>query len=368
MLRKIYIRQHERGLLFRRGDLVDVLTPGVRWLWLWNDRVEIFDTLQTRFDHLLLDVLLKNEKLARLLHVVDLTDAQRALVWKDGRLLQIVGPGRHAYWREPADVEIEVFSIETARFAHSRLQTAMSHVDAPKWLTGVRVDQDEDVLLYQDGQLIERLAQGLHAFWLHAGRITWKAYDRREQTADVAGQEIISQDKVTLRVNLVVTWMIADAEKAARTCTDAAQALYREAQLVLRAAVGARSLDALLADKEAVGNEVRQALSARASELGLVVKSVGLRDIILPGDMKTLLNQVIAATKEAEANLIRRREETAAARSQANTARLLAESPQLMRLKELELLKEVLANTNTTFVLGNGDLTDQLRTLVATKS
>jgi 3-deoxy-D-arabino-heptulosonate 7-phosphate (DAHP) synthase class II len=84
--------------------------------------------------------------------------------------------------------------------------------------------------------------------------------------------------------------------------------------------------------------------------------------------MKTLLNQVIAATKEAEANLIRRREETAAARSQANTAKLLAENPLLIRLKELEMLKDVLSGSHATFVLGSGDIADQLRTLVATKS
>ena len=134
---------------------------------------------------------------------------------------------------------------------------------------------------------------------------------------------------------------------------------------MLRAAIGTKPLDALLADKESVGNEVRAALVPRAEQLGVTVKSVGLRDIILPGDMKSLLNQVIAATKEAEANLIRRREETAAARSQANTARLLAENPQLARLKELELLKDVLAGTKATFVFGQGDLSDQVRTLVA---
>jgi regulator of protease activity HflC (stomatin/prohibitin superfamily) len=148
---------------------------------------------------------------------------------------------------------------------------------------------------------------------------------------------------------------------------DAAQALYREAQLALRAAVGTRTLDALLADKASVGAEVREALSKRTSAFGVAVRGVGLRDIILPGDMKTLLNQVIAATKEAEANLIRRREETAAARSQANTARLLAENPHLARLKELELLKDVLAGTSATFVFGEGDLSTQVRSLVTQK-
>jgi len=169
----------------------------------------------------------------------------------------------------------------------------------------------------------------------------------------------------TLRVNLLVTYVVSDALRAVTAVADYTQALYREAQLVLRAAVGTKTLDALLADKESVGAEVREALTARAAVIGVTVRSVGLRDIVLPGDMKQLLNQVIAASKEAEANLIKRREETAAARSQANTAKLLAESPQLARLKELELLKDVLAGSKTTFVFGGGDIADQVRGLVA---
>ena len=90
----------------------------------------------------------------------------------------------------------------------------------------------------------------------------------------------------------------------------------------------------------------------------------GLRDIILPGDMKTILNEVIMAQKQAEANLIRRREETAAARSQANTAKLLAENPALARMKELEALQEILKGTTATFVLGSGDLAEQVSGLI----
>ena len=89
------------------------------------------------------------------------------------------------------------------------------------------------------------------------------------------------------------------------------------------------------------------------------------KDIVLPGDMKTMLNQVIAAEKEAEANLIKRREETAAARSQANTAKLLAENPVLARLKELEALQAILAGAKTTFVFGSGNVTEQIRRLIA---
>lgn len=369
---KIRIRQHERGLWFRNGDFEELLGPGAYFKWRWifglrKDNVEIADTLKTRFEHALLDVLLANTQVRGALQVVDLADGERAIVWKDDRLFAILGSGRYAFWKTAAKLNVETFLVESFRFEHARLQAVLASPDAAKWFDGVMVSAEEDALLYRDGVLVERLGGGLHVFWKGTGKVTWKTIDRREQVADVAGQEIMTSDKVTLRVNLLVTWVVTDAVKAVTSVGDYAQALYREAQLLLRAAVGAKTLDALLGDKEAVGAEVRGALAARAEAIGMAVKSVGLRDIILPGDMKTLLNQVIAATKEAEANLIKRREETAAARSQANTAKLLAESPQLARLKELEMLKEVLAGTKATFVFGSGDLTEQIRGLVANK-
>lgn len=368
MFKKVHIRKHECGLLFRDGDFVRPLAPGTYRLPVWRlgkDRIEVADTLKTRFDHSLIDVLLRNAELRSLLRVVDLTDTQRALVWKDGRLFQVVGPGRHAYWAEPAKVEVETYDVTAFRFEHPKLAAILQHTDAIKWLDGVQVDAGEEALLYRDGVLIDRLGEGLHVYWKGTGKVRFRTVDLREQVADVAGQEIMTSDKVTLRVNLVVTYLVADVLRAVTASADYAQALYREAQLVLRAAVGTRSLDALLSDKESVGAEVRGALTPRAEALGVAVKSVGLRDIILPGDMKTLLNQVIAAQKEAEANLIKRREETAAARSQANTAKVLADNPVLARLKELELVKEALAGTKATFVLGQGDLVKQVASLTA---
>lgn len=367
MVSTVYIRQHELGLQFKHGDFVRLLGPGRHWLFSLAGRVEIVDTLRTRFEHPLLDVLVHDPDVRAALEVVELTDTERAVVWKDGRAFAIVGPGRHAFWRAPAAVAVEVFSITSPRFDHPNLAAILALPEATKYLDGVQATDHEVVLLFRDGVLTSELREGLHVYWRGAGNIKWKSLDLREQVADVAGQEIITADKVSLRVNLVVTWVIEDAVRATRTSIEPTQALYREAQLALRAAVGARTLDALLADKEAVGAELRNALSGRAKELGIGVRGVGLRDIVLPGEMKTLLNQVIAATKEAEAGLIRRREETAQVRSQLNTAKLLSENPQLARLKELEALKDVLAGTSATFVFGQGDLAEQVRGLVTAK-
>ena len=371
---KTHVARHERGLWTRRGDLVRVLRPGTHWnpawlvsaVWLGDhERVETFDTTAGRFQHKHLETLVREPDLRTELLVVELADEQRALVWRDGRLFDVLGPGLAAYWREAGAWRVETFDVGEVRLEHPKLQAVLSHPKAATFLSGVVVDQEESALVYRDGRFVELVGPGLHVYWKGAGRITWRSVDRREKTLDVAGQEIMTLDKVSLRVNLTVAYAVADAVKSAQASADAPQALYREAQLALRAAVGTRTLDALLAEKDAVADAVRDVVAAKADALGLRVTSAGLRDVILPGDMRELFNAVIAAQKQAEANLIQRREETAAARSQANTARLLAENPVLARMRELELMKDVLAGAKVTFVLGDRGLTEQLRGLVA---
>ena len=174
----------------------------------------------------------------------------------------------------------------------------------------------------------------------------------------------MTADKVTLRMNAVVTYRVVDARTAVSAIDDVQQALYREAQLALRAVVGARELDAFLADKDAVAAEIGAAVRQRAGELGLAIASVGIRDVILPGEMKDLMNKVTEAKKAAEANLIVRREETAAIRSQANTAKLLVENPTLMRLRELEVLEKIASAGQLKVVLGEKGLTDRVVNLL----
>jgi regulator of protease activity HflC (stomatin/prohibitin superfamily) len=367
-MKRIRIRKHEVGLWFRHGDLEQLLGPGAYWIpgrLIGIDRVTVIDTLRTRFEHPLLDVLVAEPTLRERLEVVDLSATQRALVWKDGRLESILGPGRHAFWKEPYTLDIEVHDAMQARLSHPRIDAVLSHADAATHLKSVTVPQTHRLVVLEDGRLVDTLGPGKYAFWTLNGKVTWFSIDLREKVLDVAGQEIMTADKVTLRINLIVTYRVSDPVAAVTVVADADQALYREAQLALRAAVGARVLEKLLTAKEVVTDEVRAAVARRAAGFGVVVVAVGMRDVILPGDMKTILNQVIEAQKKAEANLIRRREETAAARSQANTAKLLGDNPMLARMKELEALQEILAGARTTFVFGQGPLTEQIRSLVA---
>jgi len=125
-----------------------------------------------------------------------------------------------------------------------------------------------------------------------------------------------------------------------------------------------KELDELLADKTSLSTQIEGDLRNRSAEYGLRVNSVGVRDIILPGEMKDLLNQVTEARKVAEANLITRREETAAMRSQVNTAKLLESNPTLMRLRELETLTKIAESSKMQVILGENGLMDRVVNLL----
>ena len=190
--------------------------------------------------------------------------------------------------------------------------------------------------------------------------------DLREAMLDVAGQDIMTADKVTLRMNAVVTYRVVDARQAVSAVG------RRAAGAVPRGAAGAagrgrRPRARHVPDRQgrAWPSELAEHGPSRVpSALGLEMISVGIRDIILPGEMKDLMNKVTEAKKAAEANLIVRREETAAMRSQANTAKLLADNPTLMRLRELEVLEKVAATSKLNVVLGEKGLADRVVNLL----
>lgn len=166
-------------------------------------------------------------------------------------------------------------------------------------------------------------------------------HDLRPQTLDVVAQEILTKDRVTVRINLSAITRVTDPEVLTRAVPDVGQHMHRLVQLAARAAVGGRILDALLKERARVDDELTTQIRDRLGDIGLAVSDVRIKDVILPGDMREMLNKVVEAEKAAEANVIRRREETAATRSLLNTARLMENHPTLMRLKELEALERL---------------------------
>jgi regulator of protease activity HflC (stomatin/prohibitin superfamily) len=156
-------------------------------------------------------------------------------------------------------------------------------------------------------------------------------------------------------VNISAQFRVLDAVKAKTSVKDFTEHLYRALQFAVRQSLGRKTLDEILAEKVDVEPAAADAVRAAMAAVGLEVTSIALKDIVLPGEMREILNQVVAAEKQAQANLIRRREETAATRSLLNTARLMEENPILVRLKELETLEKLSEKVERISVSGGFD-------------
>ncbi len=372
--KRIVIAQNERGLHFQDRRLTAILEPGIyRWLDPQNrHEVQRYDLSVAEFEHPWLEVLLKTDSklVERYFQVVETGEQQVGLIYKNGRLDGVLPPAtRKVYWRGPVEIRVEMIDIATdytLSRAHTALLARPSAVLA-RALTGflqvAEVDDNHLGLLVVDGELARTLPPGLHAFWRFNRKIKVETFDLRLQAIEVSGQDILTKDKVSLRVNLSAVYRIADPVKARSELGNINDYLYRALQFGLRQTIGSRTLDVLLGDKDELDQEIWRYAAERVRPHGLEVETVGLKDVILPGEMRDILNQVVQAEKVAQANVIRRREETAATRSLLNTAKLMEENPLLLRLKELEALEKVVDKVERLTVFGglDGVLKDTVR-------
>jgi regulator of protease activity HflC (stomatin/prohibitin superfamily) len=369
-IKRVTVKKNERGLLLRNGDFERVLQPGTHWLFAGLDtlRVELFALEQPAFTHALADYLMAKEPevVAAEFVRVELAEDQVGLRTESGVLVEVLAPAtRRLYWKGLVDVRVEVIDIAVsaevpsavvARFAQTQLRQRA--VVGLAGVLQVQVPEHGAGLLWIDGKVDRLLAAGSFAFWKFNRNVSVELVDLRLQALEVTGQEILTRDKVALRLNLSATWRYAspaDVLKAYRALAKPVDHLYRELQFGLRAAVGTRSLDELLENKTVIDEVVTAQVASRLGPVGLQLDGVGVKDIVLPGEMKTILAQVVEAGKSAEANVIRRREETAATRSLLNTAKVMEDNPVALRLKELETLERVAERIDKISVFGGLD-------------
>jgi regulator of protease activity HflC (stomatin/prohibitin superfamily) len=360
-IKQIVIGDGERGLLYRNRRLQRVLAPGVyRWFDPF-DRVTVTLHNAARAEYAGTDaeVLMTRvgAKLGDHFLVADVGVDQVGLVLKHGKLEDVLAPGtRKLYWKELVPVELRLSSLAgslemPADVAHRLRQLGV----LSKVAVALDVPSESAGLLFVDGKLVRTLAPGAYAFWNFRKNVAAEVIDLRVQSLEVSGQELLTRDKVSLRVNLAASLRVTDPVAARTKVAKYGDYVYRELQYGLRKAVSAKTLDELLGDKASLDADIFAYVRGRVAELGLEVLGVGVKDVILPGEMKDILNGVVQAEKAAQANVIRRREEANAARSLLNTARLIEESPVLMRLKELEALEKVTEKIDKLTVFGGLD-------------
>lgn len=363
---RVRINAGKVGLVFKKGDYVRVITEGLHWLG-FNQRVLMYDLSTSFTTPIALEVLLKDEVLAAMLDVVEVKDGEIVLLYEKGNFKNVLNAGRYVFWKGLVEREYVRVDLSKIYITENLDKSLFSNYEVNKYIRTFEVAAYEKAVLLVDDVYTKTLGGGTYRFWRNDTSIKIAKADLRQLQLEIAGQELLTKDKAAIRINFYTQYKVKDVEKALLENKDYEKQLYITMQLVLRAYVGAYTLDELLERKDNIAEAVFEDVKTSASKLGVTVINCGIRDVILTGEMKDIMNQVLVAQKKAQANVIMRREETASTRSLLNTAKLMEENDMLYKLKEMEYVEKIAEKIGEITVSGNGNMVTQLKEIFSGK-
>jgi len=365
---KTLISSKEFGLLFNKQVFVKVLEAGeYRFRFQANRKHIIVVDRKQSLESKGIDVKAINSPLLNeSIETIYVNESDLAFHFVDGLFQDVLTSGSHSYFKTnivhtfikanprnltvPEELPLSVFESKAFIEQNQRL----------KLISNVQVEEGFVGVMKVNGKYNQTLMPGHYLFFSSTQLIDVKMIQTRQQTLQISGQELLTKDKVTLRMNFILNYSIVDTLKAALDYSDYEEQLYLVLQLALREYISTTTLDELLAEKHEVGKIILDIIKPKEADFGAVFKDAGIKDIILPGDIREILNTILIAEKKAMANVITRREETASTRSLLNTAKLMEENTTLYKLKELEYLDHIFEKVGSISLSSNGSMLQQL--------
>ncbi len=244
-------------------------------------------------------------------------------------------------------------------------------------------------LLYEDGEFKKVLQPGKHIIrrmFFDKVEREIKLVDRREQSLIIKGQEILTKDKVAIRISLLVYYKITNPEVAIHNVVSYEERIYEDVQLAARRFLANRNLDDILSDRNEISDAVRDDVKNSASSYGVEIIRADVKDLVFPGNLREIMNRVLEVERESEAILIKARKEAEAARiniisvkervlleaqtemekrkmqfqDEIDEAKLLEQHPVLLSLRRIKTLSDIAKNGGK-FIIGlNGEESDNL--------
>lgn len=229
---------------------------------------------------------------------------------------------------------IAVVAVLGALSIMARIET----VTVYEWQRGMR---------YQNGKFDALIDPGRYRIWRTTTTI--RPVDVRADLSQITGQELVTSDGITVKISLTVEQRLADPVKAILEVVDYDEAVRSTIQIALREVVGSMTGDEVLEKRSEIGAQVFERSAEKVKALGIELKAVDVRDLMLPAATKRLYAQIVEARQRGLAALEQARGETAALRSLANAASLIEKSPALFQLR---LLQQMESSSGNTFVVG----------------
>lgn len=360
-MKKMIIQENQKGLLFKNGKYICSVGAGKYYLFGGREMKTAHIEMPIPGD--LYRQMLADEKLKDQLVTVTVGDQECAVHYLDGQFEGVLSSGRYAFWKEAGEHSFQIADMSTPEVS-SDIPRYIFQKCPSYYYQKVEIADYQKGLLLWNGKPQRSLEPGVYYFWNTDTKIDVRCVDVRSKQLQISGQEILTQDKVTLRINFVCKYRVLDHVRLLTEIQDFEEQLYTSAQLALREYIGKYKLDEILENKEKIAEAVFEKLAAYGEKLYLSVTEAGVKDIILPGDVREIMNTVLIAEKRAQANVIARHEEVASTRSLLNTAKLMDENQTLFKLKEMEYMERICENVGNITLSGNGNIITRLGELL----
>lgn len=362
-MKKIVINENQKGFLFKNGKYIKLLNAG-KYHIFGESEVVISDLEQPIVcSRCPLDTLLADKAIADSVAVVEVKDEELALHYVNGKFSSVLRIGKHAFWSVVDKHEFKIVDISTPEVDESIPKYIFSKI-SPILFTKVEVAEYQKARLFFNQKLERILVAGTYYFWKTPIKVEVDFVDTRLTQMNITGQEILTADKVSLRINFICNYRVTDYVKSLTEVDDFSEQIHVAAQLALREYVGKYKLDEILENKEQMSEFVFDKLKSKEENLFVEITDAGVKDIILPGEIREIMNTVLVAEKRAQANVITRREEVASTRSLLNTAKLMDENQTLYKLKEFEYVERICENVGNISLNGSGNILNQLTAII----
>jgi regulator of protease activity HflC (stomatin/prohibitin superfamily) len=258
-------------------------------------------------------------------------------------------------------------------------------------------------LWYEDGRLVEVLEAGRYKvqlrrwiFFPPRPRVEVVLVDMRERDLTIKGQEILTSDKVALRVSIIVQFRVVDPKLAIHAVEKYEDRLYSDVQLAARRSLASMTLEDILTNRNQLSEDILRDVVNTAATYGVTIQRADVKDLVFPGNLQEIMNKVLAAERMSQVQLVEARtkadvqkiesqakaeaqridaEARAAAQAlsakgdaeiqrlqtdaeirrlqeRERTAKAYANHPALLRMLELETLRELGKNGNARIYIG----------------
>lgn len=358
------IQANECGYLLKNGVFLRLLLPGSHRYFkhLGYEIKTVPMTGYVKTCGIPLEVLLKNPDFAEKTIRVQIPDSSIALHFVNGAYKAVLTDHEAICWNVYEKNEFQLIDIRNPEMGDS-ISPMYRDLLPAKLYKKIEIEEGETGLLYFNNHFERQLESGTYYFWTYTVKVTCKILNQKLQQLEINGQEILTADKVSIRLNIICSYKITDPLALVQKIDSLKDQLYLYTQLVMREYIGRYKLDELLAQKEEISRFLFERLVKNQEEYCVTFFQAGIKDIILPGEIRDIMNTVLLAEKKAQANVITRREEVASTRSLLNTAKLMEENKTLFQLKELEYLEKICDKIGTVSVAGGSGILEQLKEL-----